>query len=362
MRIGLIAGPWIPIPPPTYGGIERVVDTLARGFTDAGHEVLLAASEDSECPVPMVAGMRPAEPADMGCTLSEMSHVVKSYEAMREVDIIHDHTLAGPLYAHRPKSVPVVTTIHGPLIPQMVDVYTAIERNTGIIGISHDQLSHVPGLRSATVIHHGLDVSTVAVGSGKGGYACFVGRISPDKGVMEAITLARRAGVPLRIAAKMRDPEEKRYFREVVEPVLGSNEEFLGELGDNEKYQLMGEAFVFLNPIQWSEPFGLVMIEAMATGTPVVSTPIGSAPEIVDHGTTGFLGSLEELAALVPTAAGLSREACRAAVEERFSARRMVVDHLRLYSQILEEQASGELTVGDGLEEEEGRATLARGV
>ncbi|WP_211880108.1 glycosyltransferase family 4 protein [Pseudarthrobacter albicanus] len=338
MRIGLIAGPWIPVPPAGYGGIERVVDSLARGFAAAGHEVLLAVPSDSECPVPRVSGMRISEPAALGTTLSELSHVIRAYRGMRGVDVIHDHTAAGPLYPHRPSSVPVVTTIHGPLTPSAADVYRAIGRNASIIAISRDQVSHAPDVPVARVIHHGLDLSTVPRGAGQGGYVCFVGRMCPDKGVTEAIAVARKAGFPLRIAAKMREPEELRYFREVVEPLLGPNEEFMGEIGDAEKYALMGGAFAFLNPIQWSEPFGLVMIEALATGTPVVGTPIGSAPEIVEHGTTGYLASLADLPALLPRAAALSRAACRASVQERFSSDRMVAEHLDLFAQILQQR------------------------
>lgn len=338
MRIGLIAGPWIPVPPPAYGGIERVVDSLARGFAAAGHEVLLAVPSDSECPVPRVSGMRVSEPAELGSTLSELSHVIRAYRGMRGMDVIHDHTLAGPLYTHRPSLVPLVTTIHGRLTPSAVDVYRAIGRSASIIAISRDQVSHAPDVPIARVIHHGLDLSTVPRGAGQGGYVCFVGRMCPDKGVLEAIAIARKAGFPLRIAAKMREPEELRYFREVVEPRLGSNEEFVGEIGDAEKYVLMGDAYAFLNPIQWPEPFGLVMIEALATGTPVVGTPVGAAPEVVDHGTTGYLASVSDLPALLPRAAALSRTACRASVEERFSSHRMVADHLELFGQILEQR------------------------
>lgn len=338
MRIGLIAGPWIPVPPAGYGGIERVVDSLARGFTAAGHEVLLAVPSDSECPVPRVSGMRSSEPAALGHTLSELSHVIRAYRGMQGVDVIHDHTLAGPLYPHRP-SVPVVTTIHGPLTPPAADVYRAIGRTASIIAISRDQVRHAPEVPVARVIHHGLDLSAVPAGAGQGGYVCFVGRMCPDKGVTEAIAIARKAGFPLRIAAKMHELEELRYFREVVEPLLGPNEEFMGEIGDAEKYALMGGAFAFLNPIQWSEPFGLVMIEALATGTPVVGTPIGSAPEVVEHGSTGYLASLAELPALLPRAAALSRAACRASVEERFSSERMVADHLDLFTQILQQRS-----------------------
>ncbi|MGO4474278.1 glycosyltransferase family 4 protein [Arthrobacter sp. M-10] len=341
MRIGLVAGPWIPVPPVTYGGTERVVDLLARGFAKAGHEVLLAASSDSRCPVRRVPGMRTSNPKELGFTLSELSHVVRAYEGLGEVDIIHDHTLAGTLYCGRPPGVPVVTTIHGLLTPAAQEVYRAIGGSASIIAISRDQASRSPGVPVCAVIHHGIDLSSVPVGTGQGGYLCFVGRMSPDKGVLEAIKIARQAGVPLRIAAKMRAPEEIKYFEEVIKPILGSNEDFTGEADDAEKYHLMGEALAFLNPIHWAEPFGLVMIEALATGTPVLGTPFGSAPEIVTHGITGYLASIDDLAAMIPAAAGLSRAQCRAQVEQRFSAERMVADHLRLFAELIEDQRGG---------------------
>jgi glycosyltransferase involved in cell wall biosynthesis len=336
MRIGLVVAPWIPVPPVGYGGIERVVDCLARGFLAAGHDVLLAAASDSTCPAPLVHGMRPSERAELGFTLSELSHVIRAYEGLSSVDVIHDHTLAGPLVGRRQSGVPVVTTIHGPLTPASADLYRAMAANTAIIGISRDQTSHVPDVPVTRVIHHGMDVSAVPAGSGKGGYVCFVGRICADKGVLEAIHIARRAGIPLRIAAKMREPDEIEYFRSVIEPLLGSNEEFLGELGDADKYRLMGEAMAFLNPIQWSEPFGLVMIESLSTGTPVVGTSIGSAPEIVDHGKTGYLGPVEELHRFIPLAAGLDRSHCRDRALQLFSTERMVGNHLDLYAKLLE--------------------------
>ncbi|MCO4274699.1 glycosyltransferase family 4 protein [Pseudarthrobacter sp. HLT3-5] len=336
MRIGLVAAPWIPVPPAGYGGVERVVDSLARGLIAAGHEVLLAAASDSTCPAPLVPGMRPSEPAALGFTLSELSHVIRAYEGLGDVDIIHDHTLAGPLVARRRSRAPVVTTIHGPLTPASADLYRAMAADTAIIGISRDQASRVPDVPITRVIHHGMDVSAVPVGSGAGGYVCFVGRICPDKGVLEAIHIARRAGIRLRIAAKMREPDEIAYFRSVIEPLLGSNEDFLGELGDTDKFQLMGEAMAFLNPIQWSEPFGLVMIESLSTGTPVVGTPIGSAPEIVDHGKTGYLGPTDSLHTFLPLAAQLDRAHCRDRALKLFSTERMVGNHLDLYTKLLE--------------------------
>jgi glycosyltransferase involved in cell wall biosynthesis len=335
MRIGLVAAPWIPIPPVGYGGIERIIDTLARGFIAAGHEVLLAATSDSTCPAPLVRDMRPSEPEQLGFSLSELSHVIRAYAGLRGVDIVHDHTLAGPLLARTPGCAPVVTTIHGPLTQASADLYRAMAANTAIIGISRDQTSRVPDVPVTRVIHHGMDVSAVPVGSGKGGYVCFVGRMCPDKGVLEAINISRLAGIPLRIAAKMREPQEMEYFHTVIEPNLDSNTEFLGELGDTDKYRLMGEAMAFLNPIQWSEPFGLVMIESLATGTPVVGTLIGSAPEIVDHGKTGYLGPTEQLPSLLPLAAALDRSLCRDRALKLFSTERMVANHLDLYEKLM---------------------------
>lgn len=339
MRIGLISAPWIPVPPPGYGGTERVVDSLARGFAAAGHDVLLAAPSDSTCPVPLAPRMRPSEPSDLGLALSELSHIIRAYDGMTGVDIIHDHTLSGPLYAHRPAGIPVVTTIHIRLARQAADLYRAIGKTTGIIAISHDQVSRSPEVPVVKVIHHGMDVASVPVGKGTGGYLCFVGRLSPDKGILESIHIARAAGIPLRASARIQGPEEQGYFDDVIRPALGPDVEFMGQLSDAEKYELVGGAVAFLNPIQWPEPFGLVMIEALATGTPVVGTPAGAAPEIVEHGVTGYLGGIDQLAAFAAEAGGLSRQACRAAAEERFSSARMVADHLALYERILGGQA-----------------------
>ncbi|MDR6986476.1 glycosyltransferase involved in cell wall biosynthesis [Paenarthrobacter nitroguajacolicus] len=357
MRIGLIVGPWFTVPPEKYGGTERVVDALARGLADAGHDVLLATASDSTCPVPQVPGFSPSAPEELGLTFSEMGHVIKAYAAMRGMDIIHDHTLAGPLYAHRPPGVPVVTTIHGPLSPSYTPLYRDMAQDTAIISISHDQCSRISDLEISAVIHHGIDLSAVSAGPGTGGYACFVGRMCPDKGLLEAVAIAREASVPLRIAAKMHAQDEQEYFREVVEPILGTNEEFLGELSDPEKYELMGDAMALINPIQWHEPFGLVMIEALAAGTPVLATPMGAAPEIVRHGITGFVGSTRELAGFVGRVPELSRAACRRSVEESFSAHRMAADHVDLYTRVIEQFAVKPLP-GRGLLQENQRQAL----
>lgn len=334
MRIGLIAGPGFPVPPLTYGGTERVIDTLARGFAAAGHDVLLAAPSDSSCPVTLAAGMRRADSTKLGVFSQEMSHIIRAYKAMGGMDVIHDHTLMGPLYVNRPLQIPTFATMHGRLSPEEAEIYAAVSSKTGIIAISADQVRHVSGIRVTRVIHHGMDLSRVPVGAGRGGYACFLGRMSPDKGILEALQIAHSAGIPLRLATKMREPAELEYFREVVRPVLTADDQLIGEIGDAEKFELLGNAVALLSPLQWAEPFGLMMIEALATGTPVIGTALGAAPEIVDHGVTGYLAPLEELPTLLLLAPTLDRAACRAAVEKRFSAERMVADHLDVYRDI----------------------------
>jgi len=337
MRIGLIAPPWVPVPPQRYGGIEAVIDRLARGLVAAGHEVLLAAPGNSTCPVPQVSG---AEPADEGAPVcsdvnTELRHVLLSYAAMSEVDVIHDHTAVGPLLHRCDRSTPVVTTLHGPLDPKLAPIYRAFQDVT-VIAISKDQASTALGVPVTRVIHHGIDVADVPEGHGDGGYASFLGRMSPEKGPREAVLIARAAGVPLRMAAKLREPAEHEYFENAVKPLLSSEIEYLGELGTDDKLKLVGDSFALLNPIQWPEPFGLVMIEALATGTPVVATPRGAAPEIVDHGVTGYLRKdRQALAKALLDAAQLDRDACRAAASERFDSEVMVRNHIELYTDVL---------------------------
>jgi glycosyltransferase involved in cell wall biosynthesis len=337
MRIGLIVPPWVPVPPPAYGGTEAVVDRLARGLVRAGHDVLLAAAANSTCPVPRVAST--AEAADRapvcGDSVTELRHVVTSYAAMSEVDVIHDHTLAGPLYRYRHMSTPVVTTNHGPFDDALSPIYRAM-REVAVLAISHHQASTAADIPIVAVIHHGIDVDAVPVGRGDGGYASFLGRMAPEKGPRQAALIARAAGVPLRMAAKIREPAERDYFDAAVRPLLCSDVEYVGELGFQEKLALVGGSFALLNPLQWAEPFGLVMIEALATGTPVVTTPTGSAPEIVDDAVTGYLcEGLLPLAGALLDAAALDRSACRAAARARFATERMVAAHVRLYTALL---------------------------
>ena len=191
------------------------------------------------------------------------------------------------------------------------------------------------------MIHHGIDVDAHPPGGGEGGYALFLGRMSPDKGVHTAAQVAGDAGMPLRIAAKMREPAERAYFREQVEPLLGNGIEYVGEVAGPAKLELLRDAVCLLNPIDWDEPFGMVMIEAMACGTPIVATPRGSTPELIDEGVTGFVrGSFDGLVGAVAKAGSLDRTRVREVAEDRFSADRMVAWHLQLYGRVIADHSS----------------------
>jgi glycosyltransferase involved in cell wall biosynthesis len=207
-----------------------------------------------------------------------------------------------------------------------------------IVAISHAQRAQTPDLRVVQVIHHGIDPTRFRVGRGDGGYVVFLGRMAPEKGADRAIVAARAAGVRLVLAGKVWAAAERRYFDAEVRPLLGDDAVFLGELGGTAKNALLGGAGALLNPIRWAEPFGLVMIEAFACGTPVLTFPEGAAVEIVDHGLTGLICDDElDMAAAIGRVHELARDACRGAVETRFSAARMVREHVALYERLLKE-------------------------
>lgn len=337
MRIAIIAPPWVPVPPPAYGGTEAVLDSLARGLVQAGHDVLLHATGDSTCPVERTATFAAARGVGVGGTAAEIRHVVDGYDlaARWGAEVVHDHTLVGPLYQDRSGALAVATTNHGPFDSDLGALYRAVAHRVAVVAISADQAAAAGATPIAAVIHHGVDVEAFPCGDGGGGYALFLGRMSPDKGVADAARIARAAGVPLRIAAKMREPAERDYFAAAVRPLLGGGVDYIGEVAGADKLALLAGAICLLNPVRWREPFGMVMIEALACGTPVVATPCGAAPEIVEDGVTGFLRTGDrDLAGALMAAPGLDRDACRKAAKERFSAARMVEDHLRLFTRI----------------------------
>jgi glycosyltransferase involved in cell wall biosynthesis len=325
------------VPPPLYGGIEQAVDCLCRGLKSLGHDVTLFATADSTCPVRRKWLFEESEGRRIGFTVPEVRHVMAAYEALSDCEVIHDHTVLGPIYGEGKEFPPVVTTIHGPLNYELLDIYRRVAPRIPLIAISHAQLKADPDLPVAGVIHHGIDVADFPVGAGDGGYCLWLGRMAADKGAHRAIQAARKAGVKLLLAGKMREPWETAYFESEVEPLLGDDAEYVGEVQHDEKLRLLGGAMATLFPIRWNEPFGLVMIESLACGTPVIGFPEGAAPEVVEHGRTGMLCNDEsEMVDAIGGISSISRDDCRASVETRFSTERMAGEHADLYERVLE--------------------------
>jgi glycosyltransferase involved in cell wall biosynthesis len=336
MRIGLLAPPWTPVPPSLYGGIEVVVDRLALGFKAAGHEVVLFTTGDSTCDVERRWVLPEAQGTRIGAGVPELIHVTAAYDALQDVDIVHDHSVFGPFYSERYPRLPVVTTVHGELSGELAQLYARVHERVPVIAISEAQRKPVPDIRIARVIHHGVDATDFPMGTGDGGYVVFLGRMSTDKGAHRAMEAAYKAGVPLVMAAKMREPSEFEYFEEYVQPYLNENLIYLGEVPHEQKLELLAGASALLFPIRWNEPFGMVMIEAMACGTPVLAFAEGAAPEVVQDGKTGFLCRDEaDMAEAISRVHTIDRAACRASVEGYFSTRRMVDEHLALFRDVL---------------------------
>jgi glycosyltransferase involved in cell wall biosynthesis len=345
MRIGLIAPPWVAVPPPAYGGTEVVIDNLARGLQELGHEVQLFTVGESECPVP-TDFLYPMPVAPIGVTVPEMAHVLAAYESLTDMDIIHDHTNLGPLVAgvRGLRRQPVVTTNHGPVTGETQPILAQIARHVSIVAISYAQARQAQafgGVQIGAVIHHGIDLDVYKSGPGGGGYLMFIGRMSPNKGVHHAVRVAKKAGKQLVLSVKMRERIEVEYFESEVKPLLDSGDEIPAEIPLDERIDLLRHADALLNPITWSEPFGLVMAEALACGTPVLAFANGAATEIIDSGTTGYLcRDEEEMIRAVDRVAEIDRANCRSAAERRFSLLRMARDHERFYTRVLDREAT----------------------
>jgi glycosyltransferase involved in cell wall biosynthesis len=345
LRIAIVAPPWLTVPPQGYGGTEAVIDRLAAGLQRAGHHVLLVAKPGSTCPVEL-ASTEPLPPGtEIGTAAFELRHAVQAYRLLagRDLDIVHDHTLAGPLLGPQYTSTPIVTTNHGPFDDDVLSLYVEIARRVPVLAISQHQAEGAVGMRVFEVIHHGLDVDALPMGCGAGGYFACLGRMNPNKGIHIAIEVARRAGIPLRIAAKMWERPELEYFEQVVKPQLGGDVEYIGEVGPAEKEQLLADAIALLNPIRWPEPFGMVMIEAMACGTPVIAFRNGAAAEIVENGVSGMLcDTVDELVQAACAVAAIDRGACRRRVQDQFSTEHMVERHGRVYRRLVAGHRRGE--------------------
>lgn len=333
LRIGIIAPPWVAVPPASYGGTELILDVLARGLQQLGHEVTLFTIGESTCEVPTAWLFPRADPDRMGAAVLELRHAAAAYDRFEDCDVVHDHTLAGLFLSQLHHGIPVVTTNHGPFNEDLADLYRRTAHRVPIVAVSHHQASTAPPLIPiARVIHHGVDHHRYRFEPRPGEGLVFLGRMNPDKGIDVAIEVARRVGMPLRIAAKMHEIAERTYFEDVIRPLLGGDIEYVGEVDHAGKVELLSKAVALLNPIRWPEPFGLAMVEALACGTPVVATPQGAAPEIVDDGVTGLLApTVPGLVDMVRSVGTIDRAACRRRVETTFSMHRMALAHDELY-------------------------------
>ncbi len=340
MRIGLIAPVWFRVPPDGYGGIERVVSLLADGLVAAGHDVTLFASGDSRTKAKLDAVFSTAPSEWIGHTFWELQHALRGISRAGEFDVVNDHTgILGALLGGL-VDTPYVHTVHGPMDGKPGDLYEEICRiapRTALISISMSQRAPRPQLPWLANCHNALDLSLYPFRkeereAKRGGYLMFLGRMSPDKGAHRAVTVALEAGLPLKIAAKCRERQEREYFDQFVRPHLGGEIEYVGEVAHGEKIELLQHARAVLVPISWEEPFGLAMVEAMACGTPVVATRRGSVPEVVEHGRGGIVvDDYTEMAGALDAADRLDPAGIRAVVEERFSPARMVADYVAAY-------------------------------
>jgi glycosyltransferase involved in cell wall biosynthesis len=341
MRIAQIAPLYESVPPKLYGGTERVVSWLTEELVAMGHDVTLFASGDSLTTARLVPACPQALRLQSHC-IDQLAHHVNLIEKVlhehkkEKFDLIHFHID----YLHFPLSrrerLCQVTTLHGRLdIPDLVPLYRQFSEMP-VISISDSQRAPLPWLNWKGTVHHGLPEKSLSLRSQHEGYLAFLGRISPEKGLDRAIEISRRAGIPLRIAAKI-DRADKEYFEASIKPLMNTDLiEYIGEIGDHEKNEFLGNAMALVFPINWKEPFGIVMIEAMACGVPVIAYPGGSVPEVIEDGVNGFLVvNIESAVKALDRISTIDRNVCRRRFEERFTSRRMAAEYMGIYESLV---------------------------
>ena len=336
LSIAVVAPPWYQLPPDGYGGIEAMLFWLVRGLVDRGHDVtLIGAGQDR-------TGARfrftYAEPpsARMGESMPEVIHALRAIAHLDELDadVVHDHSFVGPL-ATRCSAAPTVVTAHGPMAGELAEYYHHLARHTAVVAISEFQRRAAPGLRWAGTVHNAIPVEEYPLEVVKEDWCLFLGRINGEKAPDLAIRAARAAGRPIVVAAKCSEPAERDYFERRVRPLLGPDVEWFGEADTAQKKDLLARAHCLVFPIQWDEPFGIVMVEAMACGTPVVALRRGSVPEVVADGVTGFVRDHPaELPAAIARAGELDPAACRRRVVERFDVPGMADGYEAVYRRV----------------------------
>jgi glycosyltransferase involved in cell wall biosynthesis len=339
MRIAQIAPLTESVPPHLYGGTERVVAFLTDELVRLGHDVTLFASGESTTSATLQASWPTALRLGPPCADPLVPHILMLEDVAKRAasfDVLHFHVSQIHFPLARRLAVPHVTTTHGRLdMPELVPLYREF-RDIPLVSISDAQRQTLPDAGWIATIHHGLPRTLLPFRDAPGEYLAFVGRISPEKRVDRAIAIATACGRPLRIAAKI-DPADRDYFdREILHLFDNPLVDYVGEINEPQKAEFLGRAAALLFPIDWPEPFGLVMIEALACGTPVVAFRGGSVAEVIDHGVTGFVvDSLDEAVAVTRRVDGLGRRQCREAFERRFTATRMALDHIAVYEQLI---------------------------
>jgi glycosyltransferase involved in cell wall biosynthesis len=358
LRIAQVAPPFERVPPLAYGGTERIVHGLVTELDRRGHEITTFASGDSVVPGRHIETV-PQALRPIGYTGDSLPYFQQTVHRLLahvdEFDLIHSHLEWMSLLVARVSPIPVVSTFHGRLDLPWADALLE-DPPAGLVAISKNQASTHPDVPWAGVVHNGLRLSEAPFGRNRSDALCFVGRVAPEKGIVEAIEIAKTAGRPLRIAAKVAaGGVERDYYDEVFLPALkeaGSAVEYVGEISQAERDQLFAESFATLMPGSWPEPFGLVAIEALACGTPVVARRTGALPEIVRDGIDGFFGDdVTAMAFKVDRVADLDREAIRASVIERFSVERMTDGYEAIYQTMLVSAGPfghGQIAVGPG--------------
>jgi glycosyltransferase involved in cell wall biosynthesis len=347
MKIAQVAPLHESVPPRLYGGTERVISYLTEELVRQGHEVTLYASGDSETAAKLFPGCRAAlrlQGTSTQIALAQHLHLLEQVaQQASQFDILHFHLDYLPFSLIRREEMRAVTTLHGRQdIPEVFPIFKEF-KDMRLISISDAQRAWMPWANWIATVHHGLPEDLYVPNFEQGSYFAFLGRISPEKRVDRAVEIAKASDTLLRVAAKI-DCADKAYFEQIRKVLSDPHVEFLEEIGDDSKSEFLSKASALLFPIDWPEPFGLVMIEALACGTPVVAFRGGSVEEIIEDGVTGFIvESVEEAVEKLRRLPSIDRRKCRAVFEQRFSARRMCEDYVRVYERVKEEdkEASG---------------------
>jgi glycosyltransferase involved in cell wall biosynthesis len=336
LRVAMVAPPWFSIPPQAYGGIEEVVADLVRALSARGHHVTLIGAGRDQTPGQFLRTFEKPQGDRLGEPLPEVVHAAAAARLLADldVDVVHDHTLAGPLTAAG-RPAPTVATMHGPMDGELADYYRQLGPAVSLVAISQAQRALAPDLNWVATVPNGIDVDSYPYRDRKEDWTLFIGRFVPEKGAHLAIAAAKAARRRIVLAGKVNEPAEEEYFEQAIRPHLSEDVTYVGELDAAGKRELYAKAACVLFPVQWPEPFGLVMTEAMACGTPVVALRNGSVDEIVDHGRTGIIcDSPEELSPGIAMAANLRPNDCRAHVARHFGLVTMAEGYEQLYRRI----------------------------